>query len=1008
MSHKGWLGRLRKLSVKWKIFWLSAAVFGISLTAGFAYFTYQSYWLNVETALGGLMNFTDAKQQGVIRFIDQNEKLARQLADLSLHADAKILRSQFQSIAATDVFRLDEHPFKDEIASGRRSIPTWSVYHAIDYVSEGVIRVSSDAAREGMAWNRTLDLKPGYSDPYLDGTVPVMSFAAPAAKGMVYVHADARMLTNIVSGEIGNLAGDMGAYYLAGVGKTFDYYLVNKENLLITESRTRPGQFLKGRGSEEPWRATLMQAGVVCSSSGTYTTNAKCTTGCRETMGFYTGATGKKMLGASMPFYDSGWTLVVEQEADELLWPMWLMFIEQFGMLLLISIVAIYLYLRLQDRAIIHPLLKLQHAIEEVERTQNFGKPIAIDSQDEFGVLANSFNRMSHNLDSIYQHLESRVTERTQELEVLNQQIRTNLLVSRESQKKLQESEERSKQAMMELQLQKLALDEHAIVSITDVTGTIIYVNERFCQISQYSREELLGHNHRIVNSGYHPKEFFKEMYRVIAHGEVWHNEVCNRARDGSLYWLEMTCVPFKDESGKPYQYIAIRTDITAGKQSEQRIQQLAYYDPLTNLPNRRLLMERLQQSLSSNIRNDKHGAVVFIDLDNFKTLNDTQGHGVGDLLLIEVARRLKGCVRVEDTVARLGGDEFVLLLENMSTTHDEAGMHAERVAKKILHELNLPYLLGGYEHHSTPSIGIALFCDNSVNVEELIKHADTAMYQAKTAGRNTVRFYDPHTQAILVARSKLENALRQVLNRQQLQLYYQVQVDEDSQPIGAEALLRWTHPDLGMIPPAQFIPIAEDSGLIVPIGHWVLQTACTQLKQWQGNPLTCDLVLAVNVSVRQFHDASFVAQVRSLLELSGINPARLKLEITESMLVDNVEDIISTMQQLKSLGLKFSMDDFGMGYSSLSNIKRLPLDQIKIDQSFVHDILHDDLDRAIVRTIIAMAASMSLHIIAEGVETEEQRHLLALKGCINYQGYLFGKPLPVEQFEASLEGLAG
>lgn len=1003
----GWLVRLRKLSIKWKIFWLSAAVFGISLTAGFAYFTYQSYWLNVQTALGGLMNFTDAKQQGLIRFIDQNEKLARQLADLSVHADAAVLRGQFKSIVATDVFRVEEHPFRDEIASGRRSIPTWQVYHAIDYVSDGLIRVSSDPAREGVAWNQVPDLKPGYSDPYLDGSVPVMSFAAPAGKGTVYVHADARMLTNIVSGEIGNLAGDMGAYYLAGVGKTFDYYLVNRDNLLITEPRTRPGQFMKGRGSEEPWRATQLQAGVMCGKSGVYLTNAKCTTGCREIMGFYTGPDGKKMLGASMPFYDSGWTLVVEQEADELLWPMWLMFFEQFGMLLAISVAAIYLYLRLQDRAIIHPLLKLQHAIEEVERTQDFSKPIAIESQDEFGVFASAFNRMSHNLDSIYQHLETRVTERTQELEVLNQQIRTNLLVSRESQKKLQESEERSRQAMMELQLQKLALDEHAIVSITDVKGTIIYVNERFCQISQYSREELVGQNHRMVNSGYHPKAFFKEMYRVVAHGDVWHNEVCNRAKDGSLYWLEMTCVPFKNESGKPYQYIAIRTDITAGKQSEQRIQQLAYYDPLTNLPNRRLLMERLHQSLSSNIRNDRHGAVVFIDLDNFKTLNDTQGHGMGDLLLIEVARRLKGCVRVEDTVARLGGDEFVLLLESMSTTHDEAGMHAARVAQKILHELNRPYQLGGYEHHSTPSIGIAMFCDNSAGLDELIKNADTAMYQAKTAGRNTVRFYDPQTQAMLVARSELETALRQALNKTQLQLYYQVQVDEDYRPIGAEALLRWNHPELGMIPPDQFIPIAEESGLIVPIGHWVLQTACAQLKQWENNPRARDLVLAVNVSVRQFREAAFVAQVRSQLELSGINPARLKLEITESMLVNNVEDIVITMQQLKSLGLKFSMDDFGTGYSSLSNIKRLPLDQLKIDQSFVRDILHDDVDKAIVRTIIAMTVSMKLCIIAEGVETEAQRRLLASKGCTNYQGYLFGKPIPAAHFDAFIEGLA-
>jgi diguanylate cyclase (GGDEF)-like protein/PAS domain S-box-containing protein len=585
-----------------------------------------------------------------------------------------------------------------------------------------------------------------------------------------------------------------------------------------------------------------------------------------------------------------------------------------------------------------------------------------------------------------------------EELRMANATLEDKVLI-RTSQ--LQESEARSKSTMRELQFQKLALDEHAIVSITDITGTITYANDRFCQISKYSREELLGQNHRIVNSGCHTKEFFKEMYRVIASGNVWHNEICNRAKDGSLFWLDMTVVPFKNEFGHLSQYIAIRTDISARIQSEKEIQQLAFYDPLTELPNRRLLMDRLQHTLSANIRNDRHGAIIFIDLDNFKSLNDTQGHGIGDLLLVQVAKRLKACVREDDTVARLGGDEFVLLLENLSSSHNEAMMSAERVSEKILHEFNRPYLLNTLEYRSSPSIGIALFCDNSLSVDNLIKNADTAMYQAKNAGRNAVRFYDPGTQKAMEERIELERALYDVVNNQQLQLHYQVQVDESNIPIGAEALLRWTHPVLGSVSPGVFIPVAEETGLIVPIGYWVLQTACRQLKEWESNKAASELILAVNVSVRQFREPDFVRQVKLLLDQSGINPAKLKLEITESMVMDSIEATISTMLQLKSLGLKFSMDDFGTGYSSLSNIKRLPLDQLKIDQSFVRDILFDANDKAIVRTIIAMARSMNLSIIAEGVETEEQRCLLAKKGCNNYQGYLFSKPVPIEEFEA-------
>jgi diguanylate cyclase (GGDEF)-like protein/PAS domain S-box-containing protein len=565
------------------------------------------------------------------------------------------------------------------------------------------------------------------------------------------------------------------------------------------------------------------------------------------------------------------------------------------------------------------------------------------------------------------------------------------------------QSEKQAQNALMELQLQKLAMDEHAIISIADVSGRITYVNEKFCQISQYSVAELIGKDHIILNSGHHPKGFFRSMYHEITRGKIWHNEICNRAKDGSLYWVEATIVPFRNNEGKVYQYISIRTDITARKKSEIEIQNLAFYDPLTGLANRRMFMERLTHSLAMQVRNDKHGAILFVDLDNFKTLNDTKGHSVGDLLLIEVGKRLKSCIREQDTVARLGGDEFVVLLENLSPQNDEACANADRVSRKILQELNLPYLLAGSEHHSTPSIGISMYCDATTPVDDLLKHADYAMYQSKKAGRNTLRFYDPHSQALLEARSRIETELRHALLNEEFQLYYQVQVNENSIPVGAEALLRWNNPKLGSVSPAEFIPLAEETGLIVPIGEWVLKTACAQLKKWESNPLSRSLRVAVNISIRQFSDENFVANVASIISQSGITPSMLKIEITESILLENVESTIEIINDLKKLGVKLSMDDFGTGYSSLSNIKRIPLDQIKIDQSFVREIATSNLDRAIVRTIIAMSQSLNFNVIAEGVETQEQRNLLFNKGCNYYQGYLFGKPLPIEAFESAL-----
>lgn len=437
--------------------------------------------------------------------------------------------------------------------------------------------------------------------------------------------------------------------------------------------------------------------------------------------------------------------------------------------------------------------------------------------------------------------------------------------------------------------------------------------------------------------------------------------------------------------------------------QAEDEIMHLAFYDHLTDLPNRRLLVDRLHQAFASSARSSREGALLFIDLDNFKDINDTLGHGIGDLLLQRVAQRLKSCIREGDTVARLGGDEFVVMLEDLSEQPTEAATQTKAVGEKILATLSQPYQLATHAYHSTVSIGATLFSDHGKTADELLKRADIAMYQAKKAGRNTLRFFNPKMQDLINTRTSLEGELRKALENRQFQLYYQIQVDSSSHSLGAEALIRWIHPERGLVSPAQFIPLAEATGLILPIGEWVLDTACAQLKAWEQDALTRDLILAVNVSAKQFRQADFVAQVQATVQRHAINPMRLKLELTESMLVENIEDTIATMSALKAIGVQLSLDDFGTGYSSLQYLKKLPLDQLKIDQSFVRDLATDSSDKAIVRTIIAMAQSLDLDVIAEGVETEEQRQFLLDRNCTHYQGYLFGKPVPIEQFEALL-----
>jgi len=437
---------------------------------------------------------------------------------------------------------------------------------------------------------------------------------------------------------------------------------------------------------------------------------------------------------------------------------------------------------------------------------------------------------------------------------------------------------------------------------------------------------------------------------------------------------------------------------------TQENIRNWAYHDDLTQLPNRHLLKDRLQQAASISGRNGMSCAVLFIDLDHFKTLNETKGYEVGDTLLIQVAERLLCNAREADTVARLGADEFVVVLKTLDASISEATEQARVAAGKYQELLSQPYQLKEHIHVLTPSIGIVVFKGEQSNVENLLKFAEVAMHQAKTSGRNAIVFHDSDMQNVLESRAQMELELRSALERHQFQLYYQVKVDSAGRASGAEALIRWIHPEQSVVPPAKFIPLAEETGLILPMGQWVLETACHQLKAWQKDTHTCDLTLSVNVSTRQFRQPDFVSQVKLAIQRNGIEPKLLKLEPTESMLFDNIESVIATMRELKDIGIQFSLDDFGTGYSSLQYLKRLPLDELKIDQSFVRNLVADSSDRAIVRTIIAMAKSLNFDVIAEGVETTEQRKILSESGCMHFQGYLFGRPMPIEQFNALLQ----
>ena len=544
-----------------------------------------------------------------------------------------------------------------------------------------------------------------------------------------------------------------------------------------------------------------------------------------------------------------------------------------------------------------------------------------------------------------------------------------------------------------------IAFESQQGMLVTDAQTRIIKANRAFSAITGYSEAEVLGQPTRILGSGHQGAEFYQQMWKALYESGGWQGEIWNRRKSGEAFpeWLTISAV--HDAKGRLTNYVASLTDISERKDAEEKIQHLAFYDPLTNLPNRRLMRQRLEQALVVCHREQHYAALIFLDLDDFKNVNDLYGHQVGDGMLCQVAERLRHALRERDTVARFGGDEFVVLLEGLEVNATEAATQVEHIGRKLLQTLREPYLIKDQVFSSSASLGIVLFNDEQHTADELMQYADLSMYSAKAAGKDMLSFYDPQMQAVVSMRLELEEDIRRGLAQEEFVLYLQPQADAGGNVEGAEALVRWQHPARGLLAPGVFIDIAERSGLIESLDLAILRQGCELLARWAQQPQTATLSLAVNISARLLYRDDFVCQVREILQKTGASALQLKLEITESLLLTDVDKAVSRMQLLRDMGVRFAIDDFGTGYSSMAYLQRLPLDQLKIDQSFVRGLPDDKGNIAIVRAILSMAEGLELEVIAEGVEHPAQQDILRLHGCRHFQGYLFGKPMSVDAF---------